>query len=292
MTRYKNSSEFSQSADNKVIRLYNGVAPGSENCDWSEVEVKSGYSPFIYNVTTPTLTVFEADKSIATGSAVIVCPGGSFYFLSIDNEGYQMAKWLNSKGITAFVLKYRLVHLINENIGKEIVEKKIGSEQSIKEVQPFIEMGIEDGKTAMVYVREHASEWSLRTDQIGIMGFSAGGTIAIGVSLANNTQCRPNFTAWIYPFIGNLVELTVPVNAPPMFMTVASDDNITLSTQCTTLYNKWVEARRSAEIHIYRTGNHGFGLKKQNIPTDKWADRFYEWLTDLYILHYDNPLYS
>jgi acetyl esterase/lipase len=277
MSTVENINGFPQSSGNKVICLHQGLAPGSEHWNWVEKEVKGDSFPIIYNVTNPTLTIFEADKSIATGSAVIVCPGGSFYFLSIENEGYQVAKWLNSKGITVFVLKYRLVHLVTDNIWKEIVAKKIGTEQSVKEVQPLISMGIADGKAALAHVREHASDWGIKKDNIGIMGFSAGGTIAIGVSLTDDALFRPDFTALIYPFVGNLVDFSIPVDAPPIFIAAATDDNIGLNTQCIALYNKWVGAHASAEMHIYRTGKHGFGLKKQNMPTDTWTDRFYEW---------------
>jgi dienelactone hydrolase len=268
---------FSQSLNNKVIRLYKGAAPGSENWTWNEYEKKTGRYITIYNVSVPTLTVFEADKSIATGTAVIVCPGGAFHALAIDNEGYDVAKWLNTKGITAFVLKYRLGHLVTENPTQEMWVK-MKSKTFNKDIEPIVAMGIADGKSAVAYVRSHAVEWNLKPNQIGIMGFSAGGTVATGVAFTYDAQSRPDFVAPIYPYVGDFATQTVPADAPPMFIAVASDDNEGFQIPSTLLYTNWVSAKKSAELHIYRKGHHGFGMRKQNIPTDTWIDRFYEWL--------------
>lgn len=272
---------FAQKTDNKVIRLYPGAAPGSEDWNWNEFETGTGLATFVFNVSVPTLTVFEADKSIATGAAVVVCPGGAFHMLSIVNEGYEVAKWLNSKGIKAFVLKYRLAHLLTDNPMKEMSSKNIGSEKFNKDIEPIVAMGIADGKAAIAYVRGHAAEWGLKTNKIGIMGFSAGGTVTAGVAFTYDMQSRPDFAAPIYPYIGSFGNPAVPVDAPPMFIAVASDDNFGFQKHCTALYDKWVDAKQSAELHIYRLGGHGFGMRKSNKPVDTWIDRFYEWLTNL-----------
>lgn len=273
-------NSFSQSPNNKVIRLYKGAAPGSENWTWNEYEKKMGLYITIYNVSVPSLTVFEADKSIATGTAVIVCPGGAFHALAIDNEGYDVAKWLNAKGITAFVLKYRLCHLITDNPVQEMWAK-MKSATFNKDIEPIVAMGIADGKASVAYVRSHAAEWNLKPNQIGIMGFSAGGTVAAGVAFTYDVQSRPDFVAPIYPYVGNFGTKAVPSDAPPMFIAVASDDNEEFQIPSTLLYSNWVSAKKSAELHIYRKGHHGFGMRKQNIPTDTWIDRFYEWLINL-----------
>ena len=270
---------FPQSVNNKVIRLYKGVAPGSEDWDWKESEYIKNADTAIYNVSVPTLTVFEAEKSIANGTAIVVCPGGGFHSLSFNGEGIEIAKWLNSKGFTAFVLKYRLAHCLTKNPTREMLSKGIGTERFNKALEPVISMSIADGKAAVAYVRSHASEWGLK--RIGIMGFSAGGGVAIGVAFKYDAQSRPDFVAPIYPFVGNISNSDVPVDAPPMFIAVASDDGFGFNKSCTALYDKWNDAKMSTELHIYRIGRHGFALNKQNIPTDAWIDRFYEWLTNL-----------
>ena len=272
---------FPQKTENKVIRLYPGAAPGSEDWNWNEAEFKLGRSVSVYNVSVPTLTVFQADSSIATGTAVITCPGGAFHMLSIDSEGYDVAKWLNAKGITVFVLKYRLGHLLTDNPMQEMAAKNVGSEKFNKEIEPIVAMGIADGKTAVAYVRSHAADWGLKTNQIGIMGFSAGGTVATGTALTYDTLSRPDFIASIYPYVGNLENIPVQSDAPPIFIAGASNDNLGFQPQFISLYEKWIKAQKSAELHIYRTGGHGFGMRGHYFPTSGWIDRFYEWMTNL-----------
>ena len=271
---------YSQSINNKVIRLYKGAAPGSENSNWKESIFINKKDTLSYNVTVPTLTVYPADKSIATGTAMVVCPGGAFHSLAMKGEGSDVANWLNKKGITVFVLKYRLVHCLTENPNKEWL-KKLGAGRFYKEAEPAIAMGIADGKVAIAYVRAHAAEWGIKANRIGIMGFSAGGTVATGVAFTYDTQSRPDFVAPIYPYYGGFGNPAVATDAPPMFIAVASDDGLGFNKQCINLYEKWFDAQKSVELHIYKTGAHGFAMSKQNIPTDTWIDRFYEWLVSL-----------
>lgn len=274
------AAEFSQ-AQNKVIKLYKGAAPGSENWDWSEKVMKMGEAEFVYNIVSPELIVFEAPADKSTGQAVIVCPGGGFHFLTMNSEGYDVAKWLNEKGITAFILKYRTEHCLTDNPMMEFMKKQPNSEKFNKDIEPVVLMGIEDGKAAIAYVRTHAEEWKIKTDQIGIMGFSAGGTVTTGVAFKYDEKSRPDFAAPIYPYVGSFGDLAVPEDAPPIFIAVASDDTFGFQTHCTRLYDEWTNAGKSAELHIYRKGSHGFGMRKQNLPTDHWIDCFYEWLENL-----------
>lgn len=271
---------FSQKTENKVIRLYPGVAPSSEDWTWNETEYKLGRSVSVYNVTVPTLTVFQADSSIATGTAVITCPGGAFHMLSIDSEGYDVAKWLNAKGITVFVLKYRLAHLLTDNPMQEMADK-MKTETFNKDIEPIVAMGIADGKAAVAYVRSHAADWGLKTNQIGIMGFSAGGTVATGTALTYDTISRPDFVASIYPYMEYMKNIPVQADAPPIFIAGASNDNLGFQPQFISLYEKWINAQKSAELHIYRRGGHGFGMRGHYFPTSGWIDRFYEWMTNL-----------
>lgn len=268
-------------AQNKVVKLYDGAAPGSENWTWTEKIMKMGETEFAYNIVSPELIVFEVPKEKATGQAVIVCPGGGFHFLSMKNEGFDVAKWLNEKGITAFVLKYRTEHCLTENPMVEFMQKGPNTDKFNKDMEPVVAMAIEDGKAAVAYVREHAGDFGIQPDQIGIMGFSAGGTVTTGVSFMYGEQSRPDFAVPIYPYVGSFGNPAVPENAPAIFIAVASDDTFGFQTHGTRLYNQWSEAGKSAELHIFRKGGHGFGMQKQNLPTDQWIDRFYEWLENL-----------
>lgn len=268
-------------AQDKIIPLYEGVAPGSESWDWKEQEMVIGKDKVIYNVVSPTLTVFEANPEIATGHAVIVCPGGGFHMLSMENEGYAVAKWLQNKGITAFVLKYRTEHCLTDNPMQEFMKKQPNTEKFNKDIEPVVAMAIADGKASVAYVRKHTKEWNIKTDKIGIMGFSAGGTVATGVSFLYVELSRPNFTAPIYSYVGSFGYPSVPEDAPPLFIAGTTDDDFGFQTHCTKLYIQWTEAGKSAELLLYRKGGHGFGMRKQNLPTDQWIERFYEWLINL-----------
>jgi acetyl esterase/lipase len=265
-----------------VIFLYDGPAPGSESWDWEEQEAKMGQATFAYNVVSPSLTVFEADPEKATGIGIIVCPGGGFHFLSMDNEGFAVARWLNERGITAFVMKYRLVHCETDNPMAEFMAKGPNSEKFNRDIEPTVAMDLADGRAAVAYVREHAAQWGLKTDRIGIMGFSAGGTVTTGVSFTYEQASRPDFAAPIYPYVGSFGDPPVPEDAPPLFIAAATDDTFGFQTHCTKLYDRWVSAGHSAELHIYRTGSHGFGMQHRGIPTDGWIDLFYEWISNLY----------
>src|SRR5215469_3979825 len=169
-------------AQQKVIQLYNGAAPGSENWNWDEQFIDANKNMFktniVYNVSKPTLTVYAPDSSVANKTAIIICPGGGFHLLSINTEGIDVANWLTKKGITCFVLKYRLIHsTTNDPIQDmmDMINKKGESDDQTKNV---IAMGISDGREALAYVRKHAAEYNIDPDKIGIMGFSAGGTVA------------------------------------------------------------------------------------------------------------------
>lgn len=269
---------FCTKAQQKVIQLYNGAAPGSESWTYNEQVYKPETKEvLVYNVSHPTLTVYPADPSKATGTAVIVCPGGGFYILAIEHEGTDVAHWLNQKGVTVFLLKYRLGHSITDNPGQELSEnmKKSGF---VEKVTPIIPLCIADGRAAIQYVRSHAAEYGINPAQIGIMGFSAGGTVAASAAFNYTPQNRPDFVAPIYAFMPPSLQGTVADDAPPLFVAAATDDGLGLASHSVDLYSKWLAAKKPAEIHIYEKGGHGFGMHQQNIPTDTWIDRFCDWL--------------
>src|SRR6476659_4039740 len=165
-------------AQNKVIQLYNGAAPGSESWTWNEAENDSNVwqTKVVYNVSHPTLTVFAPDSMLSTGTAVIICPGGGFHALSINSEGYDVAKWLVKKGVTCFVLKYRLIHCLTNDPAAEFMSK-VGKPELETEMKADIPYAVADGRNAIAYVRSHAEEFGIDKKKIGIIGFSAGGTV-------------------------------------------------------------------------------------------------------------------
>lgn len=274
-------------AQEQVIPVWPGAAPGSET--WTQKEETTHLpplaagGPLIRNVTQPTLTVFLPNPSVANGTAVIVCPGGGFHFLSWESEGTEVAKWLSAHGIAAFVLKYRLADTgpTDEDFRKALAAlfspgsstHGSGLPESMRKVAPF---AIADGRQAMKVVRRRASEWGIAPDRIGIMGFSAGGIVTMGVVMEHDAESRPDFAAPIYG--AGLAE--GPAAAPeatPLFILCASDDPIAAAGSVAT-YTKWKAAGYPVELHMYSKGGHGFGMNKQGLPTDHWIERFGDWL--------------
>ena len=271
-------SAFNAKAQQKVIQLFNGSAPGSENWTYNEQVYKPGTKDaLVYNVSHPTLTVYPADPSKANGTAIIVCPGGGFYILAIAHEGTDVAHWLNEKGVMVFLLKYRLGQSVTDNPGQELNDNMKKSD-FVEKVTPIIPLCIADGRAAIQYVRSHAAEYGIKPAQIGIMGFSAGGTVAASTAFNYTPENRPDFVAPIYAFMPPSLRGTVPADAPPLFVAAATDDGLGLTSQSVALYSKWLAAKKLCEIHIYEEGGHGFGMHQQNIPTDTWIDRFGDWL--------------
>ncbi len=264
----------------EVIPLWPGDPPGSE--DWNQQEQEIFAPPpisfrSVRNVMQPTLTAFLPHPSKASGTAAIICPGGGFHALAIDHEGIDVARWLNARGVAAFVLKYRLLatEVRDEDFERQFQEN-LSDRNKIREVTKQIgPLAIADGQQAVKIVRQRASEWSLGPNRIGIMGFSAGGRVSAGVALEYDAQSRPNFAAPIYGALWE--DITVPADAPPLFMALANDDELAVEPGLA-LYSAWRAAGHPVELHIYAQGGHGFGMRKQGLPADHWIDRFGEWL--------------
>jgi acetyl esterase/lipase len=278
-------------ADGKPIPIWPGVAPGSESWTQKELEYSGfGGELLIRNVVTPTLTVFAPKPEKATGAAVIVCPGGGFRFLSWQNEGTAVAEWLQERGVTAFVLKYRLketaadeAEFTKEMIAflTELVQFRDrdmtseASEQRAQDLQASAAAGLADACQAVKVIRESAERWGLDPERIGMMGLSAGAMITVSACLGDDPQCRPDFAASIYgPVFG---QPAAPADAPPLFILCASDDSFAEASSVR-LYTAWREAGQDAELHIFEKGGHGFGMAKKNLPVDGWIDRFGDWL--------------
>jgi predicted peptidase len=270
---------FTINAQQKIIQLYDGPAPGSESWTWNEAENDNNawQTKVVYNVSKPTLTFFQPEADKANGTAVIIAPGGAFHALSINSEGYDAAKWLVEKGFTCFVLKYRLVHVVSNDPVAE-VSAKWGKKEFDEDNNKLIPLAIADGRAAIAYVRKHAAEYKIDPNRIGIMGFSAGGTVAASALFGYTKENRPDFSAPVYPYFPSAMIGSVANDAPPLFIVTATNDGLNLAPHSVELYNKWLTSKKDAELHMYARGDHGFGMRKQNLPTDKWIERFYDWL--------------
>ena len=266
-------------AQQHVIQLYSGAAPGSESWNWDEgVSIKNAANTKkVYNVVHPSINAFLPDPSIATGTAVIICPGGSFQTLSIDNEGNEEAEWLKAHGVAAFVLKYRVIHSLTNDPVQEVLANR-GSKANQEEVIKVLPLAIADARLAITYVRAHAAEFNLSPSRIGIMGFSAGGTLAASAAYNYTPENKPDFVVAMYAFFPPVLQSEIRADAPPIFIVSAADDELGLAPHSVDLYQKWIASKHIAELHMYAKGGHGFGMRKQNIPTDTWIDRFYDWL--------------
>ncbi len=265
----------------KIIPLYNGKAPGSEKWNWKETQfiADTATGTILMDVVDPTLTAFVPANP--NGTAVIIAPGGAFHALAFEHEGVKVAKALNAKGVTAFVLKYRLVHTDpahpENNIGTLMSTGNFKKLDSINAA--LIPLALQDGLTAVKYVRQHATEYKIDPAKIGFMGFSAGGTLTMCVVYNGTDESRPNFVAPIYPYEGAIIGSTVPSVITPIFLACASDDDLGFAMHSVHIYSKWLEAKQPAELHMYEKGKHGFGTRKQNLPTDSWMDRLCDWMT-------------
>jgi len=244
------------------IPLYEGVAPGSENWDWEENFISVSGVPMVQNVVKPVLQYYPPDPDNAVGTAMIVAPGGGFVNLMMSYEGVDIAKALNEMGVHVFVLKYRLWHQTDR------------SRQSGQNIQ---KLAGADGQEAVRLVRSRSSEFGVKADRIGIMGFSAGGNVTLA-SVMGPADSRPDFAAPIYAATGPDwgQPVVVPDHAPPLFIATAADDQI-IPWECSMeLFTAWRHAGFAAELHIFQQGAHGF--VKKGGGADNFMDRLEEWM--------------
>lgn len=256
-----------------VIPLWPAGAPGSEH--WTQAEETTTLPdglPIVRNVSRPTLTVYPAANP--NGTAVIVAPGGAWHFLAIEHEGTQVAEWLAAHGITAFLLKYRLVQT-GADMQKDMGEFFSSAEMRAAKMGELLPLTLADAEQAVRIVRQRAGEWGLDPQRIGFMGFSAGGGVTAQAVLYTSPDGRPNFAAPIYPAVFD--EVKAPADAPPLFVLCTDSDEMA-SHAAMLLYTAWKAVNRPLELHIYAKGDHGFGMKQFDQPADTWIERFYDWL--------------
>jgi len=269
------SPAFSQ----KVIELQSIPTPPEIKWDRPERQYFSNVwqTEVVTNVSKPTMTVHLPDPAIANGTALIIAPGGGFMAHSINSEGNMVAEWCVKHGITAFVLKYRVAPT-GEDGTAEFMDAVGDREAFMKKVGAVIPLAVADGKAAVEYVRSHAAEYGIKSDRIGIMGFSAGGGVVGGVVYDHTPASRPDFAVPVYSALQRDDTKPVPEDAMPIFVVCSSDDVFGFQSQSADIFKKWNAAGKSAELHIYEKGGHGFGMRKQNLPSDQWIEAFGAWL--------------
>ena len=261
----------------KPIALWSGAAPGDQGNlppEAPQPAKPNDTTIRIGNVSQPTLSVFRPAEGKANGAAVVVCPGGGYNILAFNKEGTEVAEWLNSVGVTAFVLKYR-------------VPKRPDRERH--------EAPLQDVQRALGLVRHRASEWNLDPQRIGVLGFSAGGHLAAcastnygkrtypAVDAADEASCRPDFAVLIYPAYlvdkDNKLAAELPVtgDTPPTFIAMTEDDGVRV--ECGLFYYLALkQAKVKAEMHLYPTGGHGYGLRPSEHLVSTWPARAADWL--------------
>jgi acetyl esterase/lipase len=236
--------------------------------------------PMARNISKATLTPFLAKPEKATGVSVIVAPGGGFMWLSMGNEGWEVAEALAAQGINAFVLKYRLqttaptLEGFEKQMNRRFEEAEEPSNGGERPQRPRWDLAnqIEDVEAAYALILKRADDWGVDTNRIGMIGFSAGA----GLTMATALQSEKVDLAFIGPIYGGMGAVDVPVGAPPMFVAIAADDF--LFDGQFGLIKSWYEAEVPVEFHLYQNGGHGFGLGNPDRTSNKWFDAFMHWL--------------
>ncbi|MFL0298622.1 alpha/beta hydrolase [Aquirufa novilacunae] len=246
-----------------------------------ETWFKQWGDPMARNISKATLTPFFPEKGKANGTVVIVAPGGGYRWLSMGNEGWEVAEALAKKGITAFVLKYRLFPTAEklEDFTAWMNRPRPAPAPATSKTEntnPMAQMDLsnqlEDAEAAYAMIVKNAATWGLDTKRIGMIGFSAGAGLTMHATLHSKTMKL----AFIGPIYGGMGPVKVPADAPPMFNVIASDDFL-FNSQFGVI-DSWFKAKRPVEFHLYQNGGHGFGLGNPNRTSNKWFDAFMHWL--------------
>ncbi|MCS5491003.1 alpha/beta hydrolase [Algoriphagus limi] len=279
---------FAQAQDGTIYPLEAPAEPnaillgtgGVEDQPSPETWFRQWGDPMARNISTATLTPFLPEPGTANGAAVIVAPGGGFRWLSMGNEGWEVAEALAKQGIAAFVLKYRL-HPTPESLDdfsawmnrpRPAPSENSQGNSSNNLLQVDLSNQLEDAEAAFALILERAEEWGVDTKRIGMIGFSAGAGLTMHATLHSKTMDL----AFIGPIYGGMGPVEVPKEAPPMFNVIATDDFLFRGQFG--IIDSWYKAGIPVEFHLYQNGGHGFGLGNPNRTSNRWFDAFIHWL--------------
>ena len=284
-------AESAMAQDGTIYPLNNPAEPnaiplgtgGVDNQPASETWFLQWGDPMARNITTATLTPFLPEPGKAKGTAVIVAPGGGFRWLSMGNEGWEVGEALAKRGITAFVLKYRLqptpesLDDFTAWMNRAFTPPAKSSDTTInasppRPPQPDLSNQLEDAEAAYAMIVKRAEEWGVDTGRIGMIGFSAGAGLTMHSALNSKTM----ELAFIGPIYGGMGPVEVPADAPPMFNVIATDDFLFRGQFG--VIDSWYKAGIPVEFHLYQNGGHGFGLGNPDRTSNAWFDAFVHWL--------------
>jgi len=239
---------------------------------------RPGDVPVVQNVTVPTLTPFLPPRGKRNGTAVIVAPGGGFTVLAMDHEGWAVARWLQSQGVAAFVLKYRILPTEPKAAGVDKADAAFSQPaEQLRRLREGTRLAVADAQEAMRLVRARSGEWGVDPERIGFMGFSAGAITTMGLVYANDPATRPAFVAPIYGSLGGPMG-QIPDHPPPMWTALSADDPLFGKTSFA-LLPAWREKGGTAEFHLYETGGHGWGYPgRTGTSTTQWPADLLAWM--------------
>jgi acetyl esterase/lipase len=279
------AASTASAGDPLVVELWPGKPPqdagivGEETARIYESPILDGPTKLITNVTRPTLTVYQPDDDKNTGTAMLICPGGGYHNLFWELEGEEVAAWLNSLGMTGIILKYRC-------------PRRPGDVKGEPPLGPLL-----DAQRAVSLARSRAAEWGIDPQRIGMVGFSAGGHLALAtatrfekrlyerIDAIDDVNCRPDFAVLCYSGYLKSKEkdevapgIHVPPNTPPIFLAHSSDDQISDAEHSVFMYLALKRAGVPAELHIFATGDHDFGVRENEKLPSSWPQLCVKWL--------------
>ena len=284
-------AEFTFAQDGTIYPLATPAEPnaiplntgGVKDQPASETWFRQWGDPMARNITAATLTPFFPKPGTANGAVVIVAPGGGFRWLSMGNEGWEVAEALAAKGVTAFVLKYRLyptaepldsfkAWMNRPRFTPSTDSSKGATTTAPPPPQLDLSNQLQDAEAAYNMIVKNAAKWGIDTNRIGMIGFSAGAGLTMHCTLNSKIMKL----AFIGPIYGGMGPVTVPKNAPPMFNVIATDDFLFRGQFG--VVDSWFKAGIPVEFHLYQNGGHGFGLGNPNRTSNRWFDAFMHWL--------------
>jgi acetyl esterase/lipase len=272
-------------ADPIVVDVWPGKPPkdvgieGEEKTFICQSAILKGPTPLVTNVTKPTLTIYQPPKETNTGTAMLICPGGGYHNLFWELEGEEVAAWLNAQGMTGIILKYRC-------------PRRPGDVKGEPPLGPLL-----DAQRAVSLVRTNAEKWGINPNRIGMVGFSAGGHLALAtatnfdrrqydpIDKTDEASCRPDFAVCCYSGYLKAKDkdetspgIRVPDNTPAIFLAHSSDDEISDPLHSVIMYTALKRAKAPAELHVYVTGDHDFGVRQNDKLPSSWTNLCLRWL--------------